>query len=71
MVDAYKEQEIALLTLRIANCWRMEQINHEQGRLISERNCRHERHKLERELQELKGIKVEQIQEETLKFNKE
>ena len=68
MVDIFTENRITELTLRIANLHTMEQIHHDKGSLIAERNCRRERHKLENERMKLQGIKIEPVEEETLRF---
>lgn len=70
VTNAYKEQEIALLTQSIAFKYNDAKICHAKGMLIAEKNKIDEAHNLEKKLQALKGFKLEPVEEpESLKFN--
>lgn len=70
VMNAYKEQEIALLTQRIAFTYNDAEMLHAKGMLRAEKNKIDEAHNLEKKLQALKGFKLEPVEEpESLKFN--
>lgn len=69
VMNAYKEQEIALLTQRILHKYTCADICHMKGMLIAEKQFLNDAECLEKKLQALKGFKLEPVEEpDELKF---
>lgn len=70
MVEAYRNQEIALLTQEIGFALNNADYCHAKGQLIAERQYRQRAEELQTKLQKFKGYKMEQITEDVeVRFN--
>ena len=72
VVNAYREQEKALLTQSIAFNYGKADICHAKGMLIAEKHYREEAQRLEKKLQAFKGFTVEVVEDpEEIRFGVE